>query len=93
MELLHSGDMWICSSGAIFSELKLSQTHPYTPSLLIPKLHFAVDLFEVYYVNPKKVDLFEGGVLSESMEGFSNLNLNSENEKNNKNPQKIVHDL
>jgi hypothetical protein len=69
-----------------FSELKLSQTHPYTPSLLIPKLHFAVDLFEMYYVNLKKVDLFEGCVPSEIMKGFSNLNLNSENEKINKNP-------
>jgi hypothetical protein len=28
VELLHGGDLWICSSRAIFSELELSQTHP-----------------------------------------------------------------
>jgi hypothetical protein len=28
VELLHGGDLWICSSRAIFSELELSQTRP-----------------------------------------------------------------
>jgi hypothetical protein len=28
VELLHGGTPWICSSGAIFVELELSQTRP-----------------------------------------------------------------